>query len=238
MDAQDGRAPGRSASGASKSAARVRFVVPTSISFAPGPPDDLRDPHAAADLDELAARHGDARPRPARPTASATAAALLFVTSASSAPVSAIEVLLGRAEARAAAAGRAVELEQQVARRRPRRPRATPRAATARGPRFVWTITPVALMTGTRRPLAEHREPRGDPGRDRRRSAPPPAPAAPARRRRPRARRSRPHRRWAVAVGRWASSALGLRGENGRGPMESRSPRPHRSSRRGIIIPT
>ena len=42
------------------------------------PPDDLRDPDAAADLDELAARPTATPPRPARPTASATAAALLF----------------------------------------------------------------------------------------------------------------------------------------------------------------
>ena len=37
-----------------------------------GAPDDLRDPHAAADLDELAARDRDAAPRrPARPRARA-----------------------------------------------------------------------------------------------------------------------------------------------------------------------
>ena len=83
--------------------------------LAAGPPDDLRDPDAAADLDELAARHGHAAPaaRPARPRAP-TAAALLFVTSASSAPVSATRCSSACAEPRAAAAGPAVELEEQV----------------------------------------------------------------------------------------------------------------------------
>ena len=51
-----------SASTASKSAARVRFVVPTSTSFAPGTSDDLGDPDAATDLDELPAAHRDAAP--------------------------------------------------------------------------------------------------------------------------------------------------------------------------------
>ena len=51
-----------SASGASKSAARVRFVVPDLDEPRAGPPDDLGDAHAAADLDQLAARHGDAAP--------------------------------------------------------------------------------------------------------------------------------------------------------------------------------
>ena len=54
-----------------------------------GPADDVGDPDAAADLDELAARDDDPA-RPTSATASATAAALLFVTSASSAPVSAM----------------------------------------------------------------------------------------------------------------------------------------------------
>ena len=77
-----------SASTASKSATRVRFVVPTSTSFAPArrtisgirtpPPISTSSPRLTA-----------TPPRPARPTASATAAALLATTSASSAPVSA-----------------------------------------------------------------------------------------------------------------------------------------------------
>ena len=79
-----------SASGASKSAARVRFVVPTSTRRAPARAHDLRDPDAAADLHQLAAGDHHAAPRrPARPTASSRAAALLVTTSASSAPVSA-----------------------------------------------------------------------------------------------------------------------------------------------------
>ena len=61
-----------SARTASKSAARVRFVVPTSTRRAPARRDHLRDPHAAADLHQLAPRHGDPRPparQPARPAA-------------------------------------------------------------------------------------------------------------------------------------------------------------------------
>ena len=73
---------------ASKSATRVRFVVPTSTSFAPArrtisgirtpPPISTSSPRLTA-----------TPPRPASPTASATAAALLVTISASSAPVSA-----------------------------------------------------------------------------------------------------------------------------------------------------
>ena len=42
----------------------MRFVVPTSIELRAGAPDDLGDPDAAADLDELAARHDDAAAAP------------------------------------------------------------------------------------------------------------------------------------------------------------------------------
>ena len=56
-----------------------------------GAADDLRDPDAAADLHELAARDDHASAAPGRgPTLSATAAALLLVTIASAAPVSAM----------------------------------------------------------------------------------------------------------------------------------------------------
>ena len=50
-----------SARAASKSAARVRFVVPDLDEPRAGAPDDLRDADAAADLDELAARHATRR---------------------------------------------------------------------------------------------------------------------------------------------------------------------------------
>ena len=97
-----------------------------------GPPDDLRDPDAAADLDQLAAATRRRRRRPARPTASASAAALLVTTSASSAPVSATRCSSALAIPAAAAARLAVELEEQrprggvgraaIAASRPRRP--------------------------------------------------------------------------------------------------------------------
>ena len=71
----------------------------------PGPPDDLRDPHAAADLDELAARHGHAaaRARRGRPRARPPRRCCSS-TSASSAPVSATRCSSACAESRAAAA--------------------------------------------------------------------------------------------------------------------------------------
>ena len=59
------------------------------------------------------------------------------------------EVVLGDARPGPALAGRAIELEEQVA----ASARSAAPAATAAGhgarPRFVWTMTPVALMTGS-----------------------------------------------------------------------------------------
>ena len=71
------------------------------------------------------------------------------------------EVLLGRAEPRPAAAGLAVELEQRVAGRRAAAASIAARGHGAR-PRFVWRITPVALMT-VRRPLRGRRTPSSRP---------------------------------------------------------------------------
>ena len=68
---------------------RVRFVVPTSTSRAPGLRHDLGDPERAADLDQLPARDDDLAPAPASAAAaSSTAAAQLLTASAASAPVS------------------------------------------------------------------------------------------------------------------------------------------------------
>ena len=78
-----------SASGASKSAARVRLVVPTSTSRAPvrRTISGIRTPPP---ISTSSPRETATPCLPASPTASATAAALLTVTSASSAPVSAM----------------------------------------------------------------------------------------------------------------------------------------------------
>ena len=78
-----------SASGASKSEARVRFVVPTSISRAPvrRTISGMRTPPP---ISTSSPRETATPCLPASPTASTSAAALLTVTSASSAPVSAI----------------------------------------------------------------------------------------------------------------------------------------------------
>ena len=121
-----------SASGASKSATRVRFVVPTSMSRRPGPPDDLRDPDAAADLDQLAAADDHAAARPARPTASATRRRVVVRDERVLGAGQRDEVLLGRPEAGAAPAGLAVELEEQVVARPLRRRIDRRLAATAR----------------------------------------------------------------------------------------------------------
>ena len=93
-----------SASGVSKSAARVRFVVPTSMSRAPArrtisgirtpPPISTSSPRDTA----------TPPPRPASPRRARRAAALLLVTSASSAPV------------------RAMRWSSATAKRAPRRP--------------------------------------------------------------------------------------------------------------------
>ena len=135
-----------------------------------GAPHDLRDPDAAADLDELAAATPRRRPgRPARPRARRPPRCC-STTSASSAPVRATRCVLGLAEPRAAPAGRAVQLEEASS------PRPRPRGASiaARGhgarPRLVWTMTPVALMTPARA-RRRARGPRG--GRPARRRGPP-----------------------------------------------------------------
>ena len=96
-----------------------------------GPPDDLGDPDAATDLDELAAATATPPPRPARPTASASAAALLLVTSASSAPVRAIRCSSAARNRGAAPTGRRGRARAGGSRRPPRRPPRSPRPATA-----------------------------------------------------------------------------------------------------------
>ena len=127
-------APGPSESAASKSATRVRFVVPTSTSRAPArrtisgirtpPPISTSSPaghgHAAA-----ASRQPDGERQ--------CAAALLFTTSASSAPVSAMSCLLGGA-GNARRGGRCADPARGAAvpRRRGGRPRWRP-PATPRG---------------------------------------------------------------------------------------------------------
>ena len=138
-------APRPSASAASKSAARVRFVVPTSTSRAPArrtisgmrtpPPISTSSPR----------RHDDAAAT-GEPDRERDGGRVVVRDERILGAGERDEVLLGRAVAAAAAAGLAVELEQQV-------PAAASRAASiaAAGhgarPRFVWTMTPVALMT-------------------------------------------------------------------------------------------
>ena len=87
------------------------------------------------------------RPRPARATANPTAAALLFVTSASSAPVSAI-----RCSSASRKRGPRRPLPRSISRRsEPAAEAAASTASSGHGarPRFVWTITPVALIAAT-----------------------------------------------------------------------------------------
>ena len=139
-----------SASGASKSAARVRFVVPTSTSRAPARRtiSGMRTPPPISTSSPARDRHAPCWP--ASPTASARAAALLIVTSASSAPVSAIEMALRRPKARPATPG--CRDRTRAANSRPRHAWAAAIASAGHGarPRLVWRMTPVALRTVTR----------------------------------------------------------------------------------------
>ncbi len=147
-------APGPiSASASAMSCTRVRFVVPTSTRRAPARriTSGIRTPPPISTSSPLLTMTRP--PRPARPTARARAAALLFVTSASCAPV------------------RATRCSSAARKRGPRRPVArsssrsgAPAAAAAAAsiaalgqaarPRFVWRMTPVALIAtgGSARP--------------------------------------------------------------------------------------
>ena len=64
VDPQDDACAGPPPAAPRSRPTRVRFVVPTSIEPRAGAPDDLGDPHATADLDELAAGHDDAAATP------------------------------------------------------------------------------------------------------------------------------------------------------------------------------
>ena len=116
-----------------------------------GAADDLGDAHAAADLDELAARHDDAATAPGEPDRQRHGRRVVVGDERVLGAGQGDEVVLGDPGSRAATAGRPVELEEQVAVGRGRgRLDRRPRGQGAR-PRFVWTMTPVALMTGWRR---------------------------------------------------------------------------------------
>ena len=100
------------------------------------PSDDLGDPDAAPDLDELAARHGDAAPRPASPTASATRRGVVVRDERVLGAGQRDQVLLGRAVARGPRRpDRAVELEEE---RSPRPRAAASMAARGHGARPGW----------------------------------------------------------------------------------------------------
>ena len=137
-----------SARGASKSAARVRFVVPTSISLAPARRtiSGIRTPPP---ISTSSPRETATPRRPASPTASDERGRVVDRDQRVLGAGQRDQVLLGDAEARPAPAGVAVELEERIA----RRPRALAAAIAAAGqgarPRLVWRITPVALMTVT-----------------------------------------------------------------------------------------
>ena len=80
----------------------------------PGPPDDLRDPHPAADLDELAARHRHAAPAPGQADREPDRRGVVVRHERVLGAGQRDEVLFGLAESRAAAPGPAVELEEEV----------------------------------------------------------------------------------------------------------------------------
>ena len=97
-----------------------------------GPPDDVGDPHAAADLDELPARDDDPAAT-GEPDRERQRGGVVVRDERVLGAGQRDEVVLGDAGARAAPAGRPVELEQQrVGRQLGGRP-SRPPAATARG---------------------------------------------------------------------------------------------------------
>ena len=210
-----------SASGASKSAARVRFVVPTSMRRAPGSSDDLRDADATADLDQLAARDGDAvlagqpdREREGRGVVDGDERVL--------GAGQRDQVVLRGTEPGAATPGVAVELEQRIARRRHASAASMATAGHGARPRLVWRITPVALRTvvrplsaGSAKPSSRSRTASARSSSGVGRLARPRG--APARRpRRPRATAQRP------PVGR---SRRQLRADGGKQPFDARGTR-------------
>ena len=80
----------------------------------PGPPDDLRDPDAAADLDQLPAADDDAAAPPGEADGQRDRRRVVVRHERVLGARQGDEVLLGRPEARAAAPGLAVELEQEI----------------------------------------------------------------------------------------------------------------------------
>ena len=106
-----------SARAAAKSSARVRFVVPTSTRRRTGPADDLGDPDAAADLDQLAARHGDAAASPGQAHGKGECRGVVVRDQRVLRARQLDEQLLRRAIALAAAARRPIQLQEE---RRPR----------------------------------------------------------------------------------------------------------------------
>ena len=80
----------------------------------PGAPDDLRDPNAAADLDQLAARDGDAPTPPGEADGEGQRRRVVVRDERVLGAGQRDEMLLGEAEAGAAPARLAVELEQEV----------------------------------------------------------------------------------------------------------------------------
>ena len=113
-----------------------------------GAPDDLGDPHAAADLDQLAARHDDAAAAPGQPDREGERRRVVVGDERILGAGQGDEVVLG--DPRSAAPRRpvvAVHLEQQRSRCATAAAAATAAAGHGARPRFVWMITPVALMS-------------------------------------------------------------------------------------------
>ena len=79
----------------------------------PGPPDDLRDPHAAADLDELAARDGHAPAAPGQADRQGDGRGVVVDDQGVRGASERDEVPLRLAEARAAPARRRIQLEER-----------------------------------------------------------------------------------------------------------------------------
>ena len=143
------------------------MVVPTSTSARARLRDDVRHPERPADLDQLPARHDQLAPaRQRRRRQQHRAGAVVHDHRRLGAGQLAQQLLDVRLPRPALAGARGRTRGSSSPRPRQRPPRAQHAASGAR-PRFVWTITPLALITRRRRGRAAARAIRAPAQRDR-----------------------------------------------------------------------
>ena len=196
-----------------------------------GPPQDLGDPHAAPDLDELTARDGHAAAAPGEPDGEGDGRRVVRDDDGVLRPGQRDEVLLRGPVPCAAPAGRADPARGAIGRSAASLAASMAALGQAARPRFVWTMTPVALITGVGPPKGApagpskaSSAPRPRPERGDVPRRPPRPPAAPAQRPRPRAPRQHGIRVAIAGAGRAAASTRSTLGGRGRSVVAARSP--------------